>query len=74
MARTKLNVTGMTCNHCVHAVKSSLEELAGVRSARVDLDSGIAVVDYDDASADPREMLTAVADAGYQAKEAGAGA
>jgi copper chaperone len=70
MARTKLNVTGMTCNHCVHAVKSALEEIAGVRSARVDLENGTAVVDYDDAKADPRELTTAVADAGYQAQEA----
>lgn len=70
MARTKLNVTGMTCNHCTHAVKTALEEIQGVRSARVDLDGGTAVVDYDDARTDPRELATAVADAGYQAAEA----
>lgn len=70
MARTTLNVTGMTCNHCVMSVKNALEELSGVRSARVDLDNGKAVVDYDDARTDPREMATAVADAGYQADEA----
>lgn len=69
MARTKLNVTGMTCNHCVMSVKEALEELQGVRSARVDLDGGTAVVDYDDARTSPREMTTAVADAGYQAQE-----
>ncbi|NIP83877.1 MAG: hypothetical protein GWM90_33475 [Gemmatimonadetes bacterium] len=70
MARTKLNVTGMTCNHCVHTVKGALEKLAGVRSARVDLDGGTAVVDYDDSRTSPREMQAAVADAGYQAREA----
>ena len=71
MARTKLNVTGMTCNHCVESVKSSLEELEGVRSARVDLDGGTAVVDYDEGRTEPRELTTAIADAGYQANEAG---
>lgn len=70
MARTKLTVTGMTCNHCVHAVKSALEGLDGVRSARVDLDAGTAVVDYDDGMTEPREMGIAVADAGYQAEPA----
>lgn len=70
MARTKLNVTGMTCNHCVSTVKDALENVQGVRSARVDLDSGTATVDYDDAQADPREITTAVADAGYQASAA----
>jgi copper chaperone CopZ len=51
-------------------VRDALEEVQGVRSARVDLDSGRAVVDYDDAKASPRELTTAVADAGYQAEAA----
>ena len=71
MARTKLNVTGMTCDHCVNSVKSALEELEGVRSARVDLDGGTAVVDYDEGKTEPRELTTAIADAGYQANEGG---
>lgn len=68
MARTKLNVTGMTCDHCTHTVKSALEGVNGVRSARVDLDAGIAIVDYDDNVTQPGEMDAAVADAGYGAK------
>ena len=71
MARTTLNVTGMTCQHCVASVRDALQELEGVRSARVDLDSGRAVVDYDDARTDPRELTTAVADAGYEAEQGG---
>lgn len=70
MARTKLKVTGMTCNHCTHAVKVALEGLDGVRSARVDLDAGAALVDYDDSVTGPPEMGVAVADAGYQAEPA----
>lgn len=70
MARTRLNISGMTCNHCVSTVQHALDNVQGVRSARVDLDSGTAVVDYDDARADPREIATAVADAGYQASSA----
>ena len=69
MARTKLNVTGMTCGHCVSSVQSALQQVEGVRSARVDLDSGTATVDYDDGRTDPRELTTAVAEAGYQAEE-----
>lgn len=70
MARTTLDVSGMTCNHCVKSVTDALEEVGGVRSARVDLDAGTALVDYDDARTSPRELTTAVADAGYQATEA----
>lgn len=69
MARTKLNIEGMTCSHCVGTVKDALEDVGGVRSARVDLEAGTAVVDYDDARTSPRELATAVADAGYQAAE-----
>ena len=69
MARTKLNVQGMTCNHCVSSVKNALEGVSGVRSARVDLDSGTAVIDYDDGKTEPRELASTVADAGYQASE-----
>ena len=71
MARTTLNVTGMTCNHCVHAVKTALEGVDGVRSARVDLDAGTALVDYDDSVAELQAMGTAVAEAGYQAEAVG---
>ena len=67
MARTTLDVTGMTCDHCAHTVKSALEDVQGVRSARVDLSGGKAVVDYDEGRTEPRELTTAVADAGYQA-------
>lgn len=67
MARTTLTVKGMTCDHCTHAVKMALEGLDGVRSARVDLEGGTALVDYDDSKTEPREMGVAVADAGYEA-------
>lgn len=70
MARTTLNVTGMTCNHCVSTVKGALEDVEGVRSARVDLDGGKALVDYDDAKTSPRELATTIADAGYEASAA----
>lgn len=72
MARTKLSIEGMTCTHCVHSVEGALEDVGGVRSARVDLEAGTAVVDYDDGRTSPRELATAVAGAGYRATESGA--
>ena len=33
-------VTGMTCDHCVHAVSEEIGALAGVRDVSVDLDAG----------------------------------
>jgi copper ion binding protein len=71
MARTTLNVKGMTCNHCVAAVTEALEKAPGVRSARVDLQQGKAVVDHDDALASSRDLAAAVTDAGYKADAEG---
>ena len=34
------HVTGMTCGHCVQAVTDEVAAIEGVRSVRVDLDSG----------------------------------
>jgi copper ion binding protein len=39
-----IKVKGMSCDHCVHAVREALEGLAGVSSVTVDLDSGQAVL------------------------------
>ncbi len=61
---TKLNVTGMTCGHCQNAVKSALEEVAGVQGAQVDLDKGTATVE---GAADVEALLAAVREAGYEA-------
>jgi copper chaperone len=33
-------VSGMTCEHCAHAVTSELQELAGVSAVAVDLVAG----------------------------------
>lgn len=69
MATTTLKVTGMTCDHCVHAVKGALEGLEGVRTARVDLQAGRATVEHEEGKVGPREMVGAVMDEGYTAEE-----
>lgn len=40
MTTTTYAVTGMTCEHCVHAVTSELGGLAGVSAVTVDLVPG----------------------------------
>ncbi|MFP4607892.1 MAG: heavy-metal-associated domain-containing protein [Thiohalospira sp.] len=67
MAGTTLKVTGMTCGHCVNAVKEALEEVEGVESAEVSLEEGKAEVT---GTADPSALLKAVAEEGYQAEVA----
>ncbi|MBI4545913.1 MAG: heavy-metal-associated domain-containing protein [Gemmatimonadetes bacterium] len=69
MATVKLWVRGMSCDHCVRTVTGALEGVEGVRSARVELEAGRAVVDYDEARTTPRELVGAVMDEGYAAEE-----
>ncbi|MFT3952608.1 MAG: cation transporter [Oscillospiraceae bacterium] len=48
---TIIKVGGMSCGNCVKAVKTAVEALAGVESAAVDLESGLATVTHDPAQA-----------------------
>ena len=68
METLNLAIDGMSCSHCVRAVRQSLEELPGVRVDRVDV--GAATVAYDPAQVTPDAVKEAVADAGYQAHDA----
>jgi copper chaperone len=69
MAHTTLRVTGMTCAHCVRAVTTALEAAPGVKRAQVDLQSGRAVIDYDEKRVTPRQLANAVMEEGYTAEE-----
>lgn len=57
-------VTGMTCSHCVASVREKVEELVGVQSVEVDLDSGRLSVGGEDV--DDGAVRGAVAEAGYE--------
>jgi copper chaperone len=67
---TTLQVGGMTCQHCVHAVTKALQGVAGVERVSVSLERGRALVD---GVADARLLVQALVDEGYEAKLAGAG-
>lgn len=68
MTTTTLQVKGMTCGHCERTVREVLEGAPGVRSARVDLAGGRAVVEYDEARTNPSELAALVAEEGYEAE------
>ncbi len=59
-----LKVQGMTCGHCVMAVKKALGKVPGVTHVEVDLPAGKAVVQ---GGASVEAMIKAVAQAGYGA-------
>jgi copper chaperone CopZ len=58
-------VTGMTCGHCVASVTEEVEEIPGVETVEVVLDTGALTI----TSADPIDaaaVKAAVEEAGYQ--------
>ncbi len=59
-----LKVEGMSCNHCVMAVKRALTGLDGVGTVEVDLESGKVTV-VGEALAD-EALKEAIDDAGYE--------
>ncbi|MBN1179124.1 MAG: heavy-metal-associated domain-containing protein [Anaerolineae bacterium] len=61
-----LNVTGMSCNHCVMRVEKALKGVLGVSEVAVSLEAGQATVGYDPAKAALDDFKAAVADAGYE--------
>ncbi len=64
---TTVDVSGMTCGHCVSSVSEELEALDGVEKVDVDLNSGgISTVTITSArSLSPSEIGEAIAEAGY---------
>jgi copper chaperone len=67
MSTTTVNVSGMTCGHCVSSVSEELESLAGVEAVDVDLNAGgvstVTITSSEELS--PSEIGEAVAEAGY---------
>ncbi len=63
--RTKLNIEGMTCGHCVSAVKRAIETLPGVTGAEVNLAEGWATID---GATDIQGLIAAVEEEGYAAR------
>lgn len=60
-----LNVEGMTCDHCVHAVTTALQEVTGVEKASVELEAKRAVVEGD--GLDAAQLIAAIEEEGYEA-------
>ena len=69
MEHVSLDISGMTCDHCVRAVRSALEGVDGATVESVEL--GAARVRYDPERTSPARLAAAVSDEGYEAVPAG---
>ena len=60
-----LTITGMTCGHCVAAVKKALAAVPGVEAVEVALSPPRAVVSFDPSRTTVEMLLKATAEEGY---------
>lgn len=66
MAKTiELNVTGMTCDHCVRSVTNALKDVPGVEDAVVSLEEKKATVTAGEV--DVATLIAAIEEEGYAA-------
>jgi copper chaperone len=63
MQQTTLRIDGMSCGHCVAAVRRALATLDGVEV--VDVSVGSATISFDEAHVDRAQVDTALEAAGY---------
>lgn len=66
MAEQILNVTGMTCDHCVRAVTEELRSIPGVGAVHIDLvPGGVSQVAVDATAVSREQLAAAIVEAGY---------
>jgi copper chaperone len=65
MEKIEFTIEGMTCEHCVRAVRGRLEGTAGVKVEEVRV--GTAKIEYDPTKTNIDDLEEAIADEGYTA-------
>ncbi len=63
MISKKLNIEGMSCQHCIHSVRSELSRL-GIKVKDVKI--GSADIEYDENKIKDSDLKNAVEKAGYK--------
>ena len=65
MEHVTLNVSGMSCGHCVNAVEGNVGKLAGVESVKVHLETGKVDVAFDKEKVSLEKIKETIDDQGY---------
>ncbi|WP_414839549.1 heavy metal translocating P-type ATPase [Carnobacterium sp. TMP28] len=67
MSNKTFTIDGMHCASCAQTVEKAVKKLPGVQSSTVNLATEKLTVDFDQSKITDKDILSAVADAGYQA-------
>ncbi len=64
MKKEEIKIEGMSCDHCVMAVKKELNKIEGLKVDDVQI--GKAIVEYDENKVKKVDLLNAIDEAGYK--------
>ncbi len=64
-----ISIEGMSCEHCVRAVKDALSSQNGVKSADVSLEEKNARVVYDDEHTGLSDLKSVIVEEGYEVSQ-----
>ena len=67
MKEVKLNIEGMHCTGCSTRLEKVLNNVDGVKGAKVSLEEKKADIKYDETQVSEKELIDAVEDAGFKA-------
>lgn len=70
MKHQKFNITGMHCGACATGISMVWGNLPGVTNVKVDLESKLGELDYDETKMKPEDFDKAIADMGYHSTPA----
>lgn len=65
MENVTLNVSGMSCGHCVSAIEGSVGKLDGVDQVKVHLESGKVDIAFDQEKTSLNKIKETIDDQGY---------
>ncbi|KAB1436567.1 copper chaperone CopZ [Candidatus Galacturonibacter soehngenii] len=65
MEKSIINVEGMSCEHCVKAIKNAVGALSGVADVSVDLGAKTVAVEYDSSKSTLEQIKLEIEDQGY---------
>ncbi len=67
MTDVRIQIDGMTCQHCVMRVKQAIESLPGIQDVTVEI--GTASISFDASVIQQKEIEEAIVTAGYTIRE-----
>jgi copper ion binding protein len=64
----KIKCTEMTCAGCKKKITQSINNLEGIKKVKVDLETKMITVTFDESKTSPDKIVGAIAEAGYESE------